>query len=299
MEVVNIDKQNLEGDAREFITIPESIIVNTQMDSKRVAAYIFFWVWSGKNHKLMHSIESIVSWCGFIPNYHKGKIDDVFLELVNQFQEIGYISCLEDLSSLSNPYTTMITTQFCVDWYSSIRNTERFARIYLDEINKIMNYDCGKNSKSLNNSNILLVFAYLRLKIIVRNTTESFEDDESRKRSPEVYYRYYKDISNELGISERTLSAIFQILSKDLGLIYMEHTRKSFTDVDGNSKWITFPTLFCNTYKRLGDILVYTGSNYYLKETSNMISTMNFDGIKKKKASTEENESNIQWIDLI
>lgn len=266
------------------------------MDSKRVAAYTFFWVWSGKNNKLMHSVESVVSWCKFVPNYHAGKINDSFIELINQLQSIGYISCNDDISV--KPHTRIITTQLNNDWYEGIADrNERFARIYLDEIQKIMDYDCGTKSKSLTNSNILLVFAYLRLKIIVRNNIEG-ETPENIKRSPEVFYGYYKDISSELGINERTLSSIFQILS-DLELIHLTHIRKPVVDSNGNQKWITFPTLFCNVYKRLGGFLIYDGKDYYEQETKNKIKTMNFDGIKKKKAKIEETEIDMEWIDLM
>lgn len=301
--MIKIDKQNvigssLTGDAKEFVTIPESIIINSEMDIKRVAAYIFFWLWHGKNNKVMHSIESLVIGCGHIPNKHKDKSNYQFWKLMTQLQDIGYIEN-PNLIELEHSHTVITTTKFCNDWYDSIRNTERFARLYLDEINKIVDYDCSKGSKSVTSSNILLVFAYLRLKIIVRNTTECSENIESRKKSPEVYYRYYKDICTELGITGKTLSAILKILSKDLGLIYIEHTRKSYEDENGNIKWITYPTLFCNTYKRLQGKLIYDGSNYFLQETKNKINILNFDNIKKTNAKIEESETDMNWLELI
>lgn len=302
LEVINIDKQNgslLTGDAKEFVTIPESVIINSEMDAKRVAVYIFFWLWHGKNNKIMHSIESMVMGCGHIPNKHKGKSNDQFWNLMQQFQNIGYIEN-SHIPELEHSHTTITITKFCNDWYDSIRNTERFARLYLDEINRIIDYDCSKGSKSVTNSNILLVFAYLRLKIIVRNTTECTESIESRKKSPEVFYRYYKDICTELGITGKTLSAILKILSKELGLIYIEHTRKSYEDENGNIQWITYPTLFCNTYKRLQGKVIYSGSDYFLQETRNKIDGLNFDNIKKvnTKIEEEDSETDVKWYKL-
>lgn len=291
---------SLTSDEKEFIIIPASIIKDTNTDSKRVAAYTFFWLRAGRDKKVMFTIESLVSWCGFIPNHDKGKINEQFKEVTSWLRDIGYIT-YPDLNNIKQPYTILLTANLHSDWYKSMTDAHRFAMVYLDEINKIMNYNCGHKSKTLTNANILSVFAYLRLKIPIRSVTEG-ESKERRLDSPEVFYSYYKDISEELGISEKTLSTILRILSKELDLIYIQRIkRKSTKDKDGTTKWITLPTLFCNTYKRLRGKLIYNGSDYYNYEIQNTLKKINFASIKKVNTKTEDSETDvdIKWLDNI
>lgn len=305
----NIDKQGvvgnpLIGDAKEFVIIPESIIKTSDADTKRVAAYIYFWLWAGRHKQVTYTIEHLVSWSGFIPNSHEGKSDEQFSNLTSWLNDIGYISHDEkknDKIDSKKHYTTLLVADLNPDWYKSATESNRFTILYLDEINKIMNYDCGKKSKSLTNSNILLVFAYLRLQMPIRNSTEG-ESQEKRLAMPEVFYSYYKDISIELGINEKTLSSILKILSNELELIYMQHIkREESKEKDGTVKWTTFPTFFCNRYKRLQGKLIYSGFNYYNYEIQNKINKTNFNKFDKTNTKVEDSETgvDITWLDKI
>ena len=301
----NIANQNsinssLKNEEKEFIIIPECIINDINTDSKRVAAYTFFWLRAGKDRKVMFTIESLVSWCGYVPKTSKGKTDSQFKVIVSWLRDIGYIT-YPDLNNVKQPYTTLLTADLHSDWYKSMTDANYFAMVYLDEINKIMNYNCGNKSKTLTNANILAVFTYLRLRIPIRNAAEG-ESKERRTNTPEVFYSYYKDISEELGISEKTLSTILRILSKELDLIYIQRIkRKSTKDKDGTTKWITLPTLFCNTYKRLRGKLIYSGSDYYNYEIQNKLEKINFTSIEKENTKIEDSETDIdtKWLDDI
>ena len=291
---------SLKDEEKEFIIIPECIIHNISTDNKCVAAYTFFWLRAGKDKKVMFTIESLVSWCGYIPKKNKGKTNSQFEIIMSGLRDIGYIT-YPDLNNVKQPYTTLLTADLHSDWYKSMTDANYFAMVYLDEINKIMNYDCGNKSKTLTNANILAVFTYLRLRIPIRNAAEG-ESKERRTNTPEVFYSYYKDISEELGISEKTLSTILRILSKELDLIYIQRIkRKNTKDKDGTTKWITLPTLFCNTYKRLRGKLIYNGSDYYNYEIQNKLKKINFASIEKVNTKTEDSETDIdiKWLDNI
>lgn len=300
--VNKIDNQNLlniilTNDEKDFIIIPQNIVENSKIDNKCVAAYTFFWFWVGRSKKVMFTIESLVSWCGYIPKSNKGKINEQFGKILSWLEDIGYIT-YSKIDNSRYPYTTLLTADLHSDWYKSMTDANYFAMVYLDEINKIMNYDCGNKSKTLTNANILAVFAYLRLRIPIRNATEG-ESEERRINTPEVFYSYYKDISEELGISEKTLSTILRILSKELDLIYIQRIkRKNTKDKDGTTKWITLPTLFCNTYKRLRGKLIYSGSDYYSYEIQNKLNKINFTSIEKVNTKTEDSETDIdtKWL---
>ena len=154
---------------------------------------------------------------------------------------------------------------------------------------QILNYK-NQNSKdsSVNNDIILLVFAYLRMRIFRRrnrlfpeeinidNKNSHKYDIEARKlRSPDAYDCYYCDIAKELGLSSRTVSKAINVLN-ELGLIYSE----SLPRIRYDGKWRTDHTIFCNAYKREGSCLLASGSDYYLTEVKN----------KKKKLNIIDNK---------
>lgn len=257
---MNEERIKLIGNASKFIAIPSSIILNNKIDTKRVISYIFFAMKCGKDNELNFTIDLLVSWCGFVPNYHKGKINDKFFELIDDLEEMNFISC-DKPNDEKDKHSYNYTAYFNEDaMYDEINNpSKRFALLWIDEIKKIMNYRIDKQSKSLNSSTILLVFAYLRMMIYRRDSNKSDRD------YPEAYNNFYYVIADDIGISVKTLSIILNILSDDLQLIYM----RRLPTIKHDNKFRTDHTIFCNTYKRQGSYLISSGEEYYMNEANN------------------------------
>ena len=141
-----------------------------------------------------------------------------------------------------------------------------FAVLYLDEIEKIMNYKKSNSKDStLNNTTILLVFSFLRHKIRRRPNElkpeeRNSEGIESRRyRLPDAYGDNISNIADETGISSKTLSKIIDILEEDLMLIV---TDRAYRVKNEDNEFRTLPTIFANTYKREDKYLLDTGDNY-------------------------------------
>ena len=148
--------------------------------------------------------------------------------------------------------------------------SDGFAVLYLDELEKIMNYK-KENLKdsTLNNSTMLLTFAYFRNKIRRRpnelkpeeRTAEGIQ--KRRERIPDAYGSNINDIADEIGISSKTLSKIIDILEYELELIV---TDRPYRIKNENDEFRTPPTIFANSYKREDKYLLATGEGYSRNE---------------------------------
>ena len=139
-----------------------------------------------------------------------------------------------------------------------------YAVVYLDELQKILNYK-NLQGNSINNTTILLVFAYFRNKIMRRTNELRPEERTSegikqrRKRLPDAYDSNISDIAKELGIHKQTLTKIIDILEWELKLIVTDRAYRVKTD---NNEFRTLPTIFANAYKREDKYLLDTGDEY-------------------------------------
>lgn len=273
----------LDGASGNYFVIPASIITNKEINEKRSTIFSFFSMCRGLDHKLMFSVNSIVYWLGKKPNRHSNGLNEKIIQVIDYLEDEGYIKLYEDINH--KPLTKAL---FSLSKISKECEQDRFAVIYVDELEKILEYK-NLNSKDiyLNNDILLLVFAYLRMKIYRRRNRlfpEEINSDNKnnhqhdinvrRLRSPDAYNCYYSNMAEDLGLSPRTVSKAITILS-ELDLIYFESLpRIKYYDDDGE-KWRTDHTVFCNAYKREGNYLLISGSEYYLTEIENKKKKLN------------------------
>ncbi len=270
---MNQDYDKLTGIASRYISVPASIIMNNELDTKRVVAYIYFALKHGKDNELSFTINHLVSWCGFTPNKHDGKINDKFFALIDAMKQINIISC-DNPDDEKNKHSYMYTALFNEDTIQDEMNnpSKRFALLWVDEIKKIMSYQITLDNKYLNNATILLVFAYLRMMIYRRSVLNisysQFKDGATS--NPEAYNNFYFKMAEDLGISVKTLSLVLNILSDDLQLIYI----RKLPTIHYKDKYRTDHTVFANTYKREGSYLITSGKDYYMYEVEKKLNRM-------------------------
>lgn len=257
------EKVQLDGLRSMFIKIPESIILNKIINDKRISVFSYLYCKTTMDYKILFSIQSICNWLGKKINKHKNRntITSKIIDTINYFNNEGIVSFSDELS-----LTTFVEAEFDKDNFANIFNNERFAKIYIDELNMILDYkNINSKDTKLDNSIVLLVFAYLRMKIPIRNNLAG------ASHRPEAFDNYYKDIGEEIGVSERIVSRAVSALI-DLGLIYVrQRDSVPYVDNNGKKKFVVQTTIFCNTYKRLkgkdGKVyLIDSGKDYYLTE---------------------------------
>lgn len=278
MEVINIDVNNrqesytpidgkyeykriaLEGSQSKYIYIPLSVITDIELDIRRVGIFSYLRIHCGLNNIIGFTIPDIVEWCGGKPDRKANGSNGKVLDTLDILNNSGYLTYLTEKSRSS-----YMKCELDVNSYYDACSSG-YAAIYLDELEKIMNYK-KENLKdgTINNATILLVFAYLRNKIRRRPnelTPEERTSDGIKKRKermPDAYGSNINDIANELNISSKTLSKIIDILEQDLELIV---TDRAYRVKNENDEFRTLPTIFANAYKREDKYLLDTGNNY-------------------------------------
>ena len=273
----------LNNESGSYFAIPASIILNTNMNEKRTTIFSFFSIRRGLDCGLMFSVNNIVKWTGKQPNRNANGINNKIIQIIEALKDGGYLTLSENVDNSS-----CIEAIFNLSKISQECEYDRFAVIYIDELKKILNYQ-NPNAKDafLNSDVILLVFAYLRMKIYRRRNklfpeeinvdnknNHQYDIDARRLRSPDAYDCYYYEIAEELSLTTRTVSKAITVLN-ELGLIYSEPLPR----IKYENKWRTDHTVFCNTYKREGSCLLTSGESYYLLEVEN----------KKKKLNIIDN----------
>ena len=261
----------LDYPSGNYFAIPSSIILSDDVGDKRVTTFSFFSVRRGLDCKLSFSLNSLVRWAGRKPDRHKNGINSKFIKAVEYMIGEEYLRVHGNISN--SAYADVSFEMSKVS--DECNDKRRFAIIYLDELNKILEYKNPNPKDSFMNSDVvLLVFSYLRMKIFRRrnellpeeiniDNRNDYEYDIKIRRAsnPEVYSGYYCDVADDLGLTSRAVSKAVDALS-DMKLIYHE----SLPRVKHDNEWKTEHTLFCNFYKREGRNLLAYGEDYYIPE---------------------------------
>lgn len=277
----------LDGKASTCFPIPASIIFDDAAGDKLVTSFSFFSVTRGLDYKSVFSANWIVEWSGKSVDRHSGGVNKKFATAVNHLRDCGYISFDGEVSN-----SKMRVATFNRDKITDECNESRFALIYLDELDKILEWS-NPNSRGqrINNDVLLQVFAYLRMMINRRRNAlfpeemniddrndRSYDIERRRLKAPDAYNTYYSDIAENLGTSARVVAMAVDVLC-DIGLIYIEPLPRTMI----NGRWKTNHTIFCNTYKREGGYLLASGKGYYMLEVANKKKLLNV--IYKQTAS--------------
>lgn len=285
----------LEDYQSKYIYVPLSVITDTELDIRRVGIFSYLRIHCGLNNVIGFTVPDMVEWCGGKPDRRVNGTNDKILFTLDALSTGGYLTYLTEKERSS-----YMKCKFDIaHYYDACSNG--YAAIYLDELEKIMNYQ-KENLKdsTLNNTTILLVFAYLRNKVR-RRPNELLPEErtpdgikERKERLPDAYDSNINDIANELGVSSKTVSKIIDILECELKLIV---TDRAYRVKNENDEFRTLPTIFANAYKREDRYLLDVGENYSRTEIELKAENMKkhyqgyeIDKRKRKKKGGNTNE---------
>ena len=242
----------------KYIYIPLSVIVDKELDIKRVGILSYLRIHCGLNDVVGFTVPDMVEWCNMKPNNREGKTNEKFLGVIDDLSSRGYLTYLTEKSK-----STYMKCSFNMESYYD-KCSEGYAVLYLDELDKMMNYK-NLQGNSINNTTLLLVFAYLRNKIRRRPNELKPEErtlegiKQRQKRLPDAFDGNISDIAKELGIHKQTLSKVVDILEQELGLIVTDRAYRIKTE---DNEFRTLPTIFANAYKREDKYLLAYGEEY-------------------------------------
>lgn len=284
----------LKESQSKYIYIPLSVIIDTELDTRRVGIFSYLRIHCGLNNVIGFTIPDVIEWCGGKSDRRVNGTNDKVLSTLDTLVNMGYLTYLTEKSRSS-----YIKCEFnMAHYYEECSNG--YAVIYLDELKKIMSYK-KENLKdsTFNNTTILLVFSYLRNKIRRRPNELSPEERTSdgikkrKEKLPDAYGSNFLEIANELNISSKTLSKIIDVLEQELGLIV---TDRAYRIKNEDNEFRTLPTIFANAYKREDKYLLDTGDNYSRIEIEQKAENMkqHYQGYridKKKRRNKKKGEN--------
>lgn len=242
-----------------YVKIPREIIYNKDIGDKRVIIFSYLCSRRALDDTVAFSISELCHWSHLKPNYHDGKINHKYLEVLELLSYYGYFTDCPNFQKLAKEKKNS------TDYYSIKLNIgkfdipDNFGIIYFDELEKILNYKEELKGKDIDLSRmssayILLLLSYLRV-----NMNRNLEN-------PLCCYRLYQKITEDIGLSERYISRIVEILDVMDIIKYQEGKRKRYEKSNGEYGFITTPKVFAD-YKRYikdknGNIVLDIGYDY-------------------------------------
>lgn len=227
-----------------YVKIPREIIYNKDIGDKRVIIFSYLCSRRSLDDTVAFSISELCQWSRLKPNYHDGKINHKYLEVLELISRDGYFESCPDFEKLAKEKKNL------TDYYNIRINTEKFdipdnfGIIYFDELEKILNFkeelkDVKIDEKEIDltrmsSAYILLLLSYLRVNMN-RNPDK-----------PLCCYRLYQKIAEDIGLSERYISRIVEILDVMNIIKYQEGKRIRYKNQQNKYGFITTPKVFAD-----------------------------------------------------
>ena len=227
-----------------YVTIPKEIIYGKDLGDKRVIIYSYLCSRRALDDSVAFSINELVKWTGLVPNYHEGKINHKYLDVLN------LLSCHDYFESCPN-FTALKTIKGNGDtYYNAKLNIDKFdvanefGIIYFDELQQIINFKdelkCrvpNLDTSRLSSAYILLLLSYIRMNMC------------RAENRPRCCFRLYKTIANDVGLSERYIGRIIDVLDALNIIKFGECKRGRYKTDEGYYTFSTTSKIFAD-YRR-------------------------------------------------
>ena len=261
-DIKSINKEKI------FFIIPQSLIINSKLPPERIAIYCrlrkdsvitpvvqsFDWLtWIGDcnkpeikyNSQVQYDCSSICRWLGRNP-LSRSRKNNCYKRVIETIEAFINNKIIENPKRIK--YNLFKAN------FNELPTEVHFAKIFLDEIDKIIHYQSDKYTdkyKPINKANVMLVLAYLRLRIPINNVSTDYI---------EAFDCFYRDIATDIGIGDDAVQKAIFVLN-DLGIIYSE----DYEYISGRFNLVTH--IFSNVYKRdtINGVLIASGEDYYKK----------------------------------
>lgn len=248
-----------------YVKIPKEIIYDTSLTDKRVIIFSYLCARRSLDDTVAFSITELCHWSKLKPNYRDGKINQKYYKTLLLLSHLDYFTEHPDFESLISEHKNSIEYLKVELNIEKFDIPDKFAIIYFNELEAILNYKeelqySDIDLSRMSSAYILLVLAYIRL-----NMNRS--DDR-----PLCCYRKYKTISDDIGISERYVSRVVEILDTLNIIKCIPMKRRKYTN-NGEEKFITTSKVFADymRYKKNGDCHVIDRDYDYKDEISRQI----------------------------
>ncbi len=225
-----------------YVKIPREIIYNKDLSEKRVIIFSYLCTRRSLDDTVAFSTTELCHWSRLKPNYRDGKINQKYYEVLEALSHSGHFVNFPDFEKLKIEKKNSNEYQLIKIDITKFDIPEKFGIIYFDELDKILNFkgelqDRDIDLSRMSSAYILLLLSYLRVNM---NRSED---------KPLCCYRHYKKISDDIGLSERYIGRIVEILEFLNIVKCVEVKRSRYEKDDGSYGFITGPKIFAD-YRR-------------------------------------------------
>lgn len=246
-----------------YVKIPREIIYNKELGDKRVIIFSYLCSRRTLDDTVAFSISELCHWSHLKPNYHDGKINHKYLEVLELLSHYDYLKSYPDFEKLAKEKKNS------TDYYNIQINTknfdipDNFGIIYFDELSKILNFkeelkDIKVNGEEIDTTRMSYAYILLLLSYIRVNMNRNPD-------KPLCCYRLYQKITEDIGLSERYISRIVEILDVMDIIKFQEGKRIRYKKQDDKYGFLTTPKVFADC------------RHYVKDENGNQIIDPNYD----------------------
>lgn len=219
-----------------YVKIPREIIYDKDLSSKRVLIFSYLCARRSLDDTVAFSTTELCHWSKLKPNYRDGKINQKYYEVLLLLSHYGYFESCPNFEECLKENTNSVKYQQVQLNIEKFDVPDNFGIIYFDELDKILNFKEELESKNIvftrmSSAYILLLLSYIRVNL---NRTDG---------KPFCCYRLFQKISDDIGLSERYIGRIVDIL-EELKIVKCQPMRREKYIKDGKEKYLTTPKVF-------------------------------------------------------
>lgn len=220
-----------------YVKIPRGIIYDKDISDKRIIIFSYLCARRSLDDTVAFSTTELCHWSNLKPNYRDGKINQKYYEVLLLLSHYGYFDECPNFEKLSQEKNNSVKYQKIKINTKKFDVLDNFGIIYFDELEMILNYKEELKDKNIDlarmsSAYILLLLSYLRVNM------------NRNQEKPLCCYRHYKKISNDIGLSERYIGRIVEILDELNIIHYVEMQRVRYEKDDGTYGFHTSPKIF-------------------------------------------------------
>jgi len=237
-----------KGGKMNYIKIPRALIYDSTIQNKDlILVYSYLYIRNGLDNVVLFTIDNMVSWAGYTPDSHKGKVNDRFISYLEYLSNNEYIVASINYRNYSGNECIQVTVN--ANHFHLI--PDNFAIIHIDEIHKLMNYkEYLTDYSRISTGKLLSLLSYIRA-----NTNVN-------PKKPLCCYRMYKTISTDIGLSIKAIPKLVFALD-ELDIIKTHSLKKvKIRKENGSYIFLTAPKIFVDCYKYLYDDIFDTTYDY-------------------------------------
>lgn len=221
-----------------YVKIPREIVYDKDLSSKRAIIFSYLCARRSLDDTVAFSTTELCHWSKLKPNYRDGKINQKYYEVLLLLSHYGYFESCPDFEKCLEENTNSVKYQQVQLNIEKFDVPDNFGIIYFDELEKILNFKEKLEGKGIDlarmsSAYILLLLSYIRVNL------NRIED------KPLCCYRYFKTISEDIGLSERYIGRIVDIL-EELKIVKCQPMKRESYIKDGEKRFLTTPKVFAD-----------------------------------------------------